>query len=91
MSLPEQMPDLPPVASGHPDVIRVLEDALALARGGRLVSVGIVQVTGVHQVGAVMAGPATMEIYVGAGIMQASVLKAMTEPAKRSPILMPVR
>lgn len=91
MSLPEKMPDLPGVTVGNPDVVRVLEDALAAARAGRLVAVGVVSVTGPHQIGAVTAGSAAMEIYVGAGMMQASVLKALTAPAKRSPILMPVR
>jgi hypothetical protein len=91
MSLPEKIPDLAGVSVGNPDVVRVLEDALSMARAGRLVAVGVVQVTGPHQIGAVTAGSAAMEIYVGAGMMQASVLKAMTEPAKRSPILMPVR
>jgi hypothetical protein len=91
MSLRLSLPDLDGLSVGNPDVVRVLEDALAMARAGRLVAVGIVQVTGPHQIGAVTAGSAAMEIYVGAGMMQGSVLKAMTEPAKRSPILMPVR
>lgn len=91
MSLPEKMPDIPGVTVGNPEVIRVLEDTLALARAGRLVAVGVVQVTGPHQIGAVTAGSAAMELHVGAAMMGANLLKAMTEPQKRSPILMPVR
>lgn len=69
---------------GNPEVIRVLEDALALARSGDLVAVGLVRV-GARGLASTAAGGHQAELHLGLAMLQRQLLDALARPA--SPIV----
>lgn len=77
-----------PVIS-NPEVVQLLEQALGLARAGKLTAVGVVLVMGPGQVNAGSAGSAMFEVNFGCDMLKAALVQSAT--GKRSPILAPVR
>lgn len=73
--------------TGNPDVVAALEGALAEARAGRLIAVGLVKVYGPQAVACQNAGPPLSEVHLGGGILQGMVIAAMSQ--KPSPIVRP--
>jgi len=78
---------------GDPNVIRLLESALADARAGRVAAVGLVVVGGPHKVAAVAAGGLMMELHTGAAKLTADLMAAMWPAGgnARGGILLPRR
>lgn len=76
-----------PVLS-NPEVVQLLEQALSMARAGKLTSVGVVLVMGPGQVNAGSAGPSMFEVNFGCDMLKAALVSNST--GKRSPIVRPV-
>ena len=86
--IPTQLPDLP-VVRGDPNVIRTLEEALGLARQGRVVGVTVVMALGPDQISMASAGALPSTLIAGMQQLSRQILDAMF--AKRSSLIQPMR
>jgi hypothetical protein len=65
--------------------VQLLEQVLADAKAGNITTVGVVA-CGPADFGAQIAGPDARSVYMGCGVLQDKIVKAVTQPA---PIMRP--
>jgi len=70
---------------GHPDVIRLFEQGLAMARAGKIVGVGIVALFDTGQPTASVGGLHPLSLYYGCDKLKQVLSQSIEAPA--SPIL----
>lgn len=70
---------------GHPDVIRLFEEGLAMARAGRIIGVGMVVVFDGGKPAVSLAGTMPLAMYYGCDKLKAELSRAIEQPA--SPII----
>ena len=66
-----------PNTGGDP-IVKLLEEALALARAGRLGSVAVITVSSIGNIGTSLAGGRPGDIYVGADMLKGQLMAAFT-------------
>jgi hypothetical protein len=67
-------------AAGHPDVIRLFEDGLRLAKAGKIVGVGIVCVFDTGRPAVSLGGTQPLAMYYGCDRMKAELSRAIDAP-----------
>jgi hypothetical protein len=76
------MPDLLSKPLTDPNVVALLENALAEARAGRLIGVAVVGVMGPNKPAPHMAGSGLMEMVVGCDILKTTIIGQIMNPSK---------
>lgn len=66
--------------AGHPDVVRVLEQALAMARSGQIIGCAIVVTAGPGHHDISLAGRGPLELYFGLAKLQGAIEAQQDRP-----------
>jgi hypothetical protein len=85
------LPKITPADLANPDVIRVLEAALAAARAGRVGGVAIIMAAGGDGIAIQMGGAHPAALVTGCQQATRQLLDAMFSPKARSGIVIPRR
>lgn len=81
-----------PTAPGrppNPGVVAVLEELLALARAGEMVSIGVVFSRAPGNIDQKICSSLPLELYMGCDMLQRTLFDLMTKPSAPSKVLRP--
>lgn len=86
MNMNGKLPEIPPLVMANP-VVELLINMLNEVKAGHVSSVAVIGVTTGGAVAIATAGGQRGDMYVGAGMLQQTILKEISQPQQRPSIL----